>query len=230
MAKPLTLVPVPKLYLLTNDDEFELLYRKLETALATGLIGLLQIRRKQVLAMPNGQTLLYDEAVKIVALAAEYNVPVVINDDLTLAAQLGVGVHLGQQDGSISQAKQQLMPNTIIGRTCHGNVDLVKAAQDDGASYAAMGAVFASTTKPNANTLSRSQLIDGCQQGRDNSVNKSIDMCVIGGLTAENIGQLAGLPITYIAVVGDIMDLPLDRITKRCQEWQQALAEWQSPA
>ena len=46
----------PKLYLLTNDDPFELLYQKLETALATGSIALLQVRRKQTLALPNGQS------------------------------------------------------------------------------------------------------------------------------------------------------------------------------
>ena len=45
---------IPKLYLLTNDDEFELLYQKLDAALSTGLIVLLQIRRKQTLSLPDG--------------------------------------------------------------------------------------------------------------------------------------------------------------------------------
>ena len=212
----------PKLYLLTNDDGFELLYAKLEVALGTGMIGLLQIRRKKVLAQENGPAKLYDEAVKIVALAKKHHVAVVINDDINLAARLGVGVHLGQQDGSIAEAKQQLLPNQIIGRTCHGDVELVKDAKNDGADYAAMGAVFASNTKPNAATITRQQLIEGGSQ--------EIDICVIGGLTAENIKQLAGLPLTYIAVVGDIMDLPVDNIAKRCQEWQQALTLWNTPA
>lgn len=212
----------PKLYLLTNDDAFELLYSKLKIALGTGMIGLLQIRRKQILAQENGQAKLYDEAVKIVALAKKYNVAVVINDDIKLAARLGVGVHLGQQDGSIAEAKQQLLSNQIIGRTCHGKVKLVKEAQNDGADYAAMGAVFASNTKPNATTITRQQLIEGCSQ--------DIDICVIGGLTAENTKQLVGLPLTYIAVVGDIMDLPMDKIAMRCQQWQQALTLWNAPA
>lgn len=212
----------PKLYLLTNDDAFELLYAKLKIALGTGMIGLLQIRRKQILAQENGQAKLYEEAVKIVALAKKYNVAVVINDDIKLAARLGVGVHLGQQDGNISEAKQQLLPNQIIGRTCHGKVKLVKEAQNDGADYAAMGAVFASNTKPNATTITRQQLIEGCSQ--------DIDICVIGGLTAENTKQLVGLPLTYIAVVGDIMDLPMDKIAMRCQQWQQALTLWNAPA
>lgn len=212
----------PMLYLLTNDDKFDLLYAKLEVALATGTIGLLQIRRKQVLSQPNGQEKLYDEAVRIVALAKLHKVPVVVNDDIALAAKLGVGVHLGQKDGTINEAKQQLESNQIIGRTCHGDVELVKEARLTGATYAAMGAIFASSTKPTANIISRQQLVDGCQQ----TIHDDIDICVIGGLTAENVKQLKGLPITYIAVVGDILDLPINSIAQRCQEWQQALTDW----
>ena len=212
----------PKLYLLTNDDEFPILYCKLEAALATGLIALLQIRRKHVLSLPDGESTLYEEALKIVDLAKVYKVAVVVNDDISLAAKLGVGVHLGQQDGDISDARQYLAPNQIIGCTCHGDIELVKKAKNDGVSYAAMGAVFASATKPNANVISRQQLIDGCQQG--------IEICVIGGLTAENITELVGLPIAYVAVVGDIMDLPVYQIAARCQQWQQALNTWNVPA
>ena len=211
----------PRLYLLTNDDAFELLFAKLEIALATGVIALLQIRRKKVLAERQGQAKLYDEATQIIALAKKYQVKVIINDDIELAAKLGVGVHLGQGDGDIKEAQERLLPNQIIGRTCHGDVNLVKEAKNVGADYAAMGAVFASNTKPNAVTITRQQLIDGCQQ--------NIDICVIGGLTAENVTQLAGLPLTYIAVVGDIMDLPVDKIAARCQQWQQALHSWHAP-
>lgn len=212
----------PKLYLLTNDDEFELLYQKLEAALATGLIGLLQVRRKQVLQLPNGKLRLYEEASKIVDLARAHNVPVVINDDIELAAALGVGVHLGQQDGNIDDAKRRLAPNQVIGRTCHGDVALVKEAQNDGATYAAMGAIFTSTTKPNANIITRQHLTDGCQE--------DIKICVIGGLTADNVSELTGLPITYVAVVGDVMDLSVAQIANRCQQWQQAFSNWKTPA
>lgn len=221
MTQTPTVISTPKLYLLTNDDEFALLYRKLEAALATGFIALLQIRRKQILALPDGESRLYEEARQIVELAKAYNVPVVINDNIKLAAKLGVGVHLGQQDGEVTDAKDELQPNQVIGRTCHGKIELVEEAKNDGVSYAAMGAIFISNTKPNANIISRQQLIDGCQ--------KNIAICVIGGLTAENVTKLAGLPITYVAVVGDIMDLPVDQIAARCWQWQQAFSQWKTP-
>lgn len=222
MFQASAMAPAPKLYLLTNDDEFAVLYAKLEAALATGLVALLQIRRKKTLQAVNGKAKLYEEARQIVSLAKAHDVAVVMNDDTALAKKLGIGVHLGQQDGAIDDAKHYLAAEQIIGRTCHGDVALVEQAKKDGASYAAMGAVFASNTKPNAHVISRQQLIKGCQQG--------IDICVIGGLTAENITELAGLPIAYVAVVGDIMDLPVEKIAARCQQWQQALSRWQTPA
>lgn len=222
MFQASAMAPAPKLYLLTNDDEFAVLYAKLEAALATGLVALLQIRRKKTLQAVNGKAKLYEEAQQIVSLAKAHDVAVVMNDDVALAKKLGIGVHLGQQDGEINYAKITLAPSEIIGRTCHSDVDLVKQAKKDGASYAAMGAVFASNTKPNAHVISRQQLIEGCQQ--------EIDICVIGGLTAENIAELSGLPIAYVAVVGDIMDLRVEKIAARCQQWQQALSKWQAPA
>lgn len=215
-------LPVPKLYLLTNDDELPVLMAKLEIALATGAVHLLQIRRKQLLASKDGGAKLYQEALQIVALADKYKVKVVINDDIALAEKLGAGVHLGQSDGSIEAARQCLGSEPVIGRTCHDDVDLVIEAKRQGASYAAMGAIFGSTTKPNAQPIERSKLIAGCEQ--------EIDICVIGGLTAENIIQLQDLPIRYVAVVGDIMDWSVDKIAHRCQQWQQALSTWNAPS
>lgn len=218
MAQLINTSIAPQLYLLTNDDDFEILYQKLDAALATGSIALLQIRRKKTLSLVDGRLKLYEEAQKITELASTYDVPVVMNDDIELAAKLGIGVHLGQGDGDIRDARQSLTTTQIIGRTCHGSAGLVQEAKKDGASYAAMGAVFASTTKPNADVVLRQQIIEGCQQG--------IPICVIGGLTAENIVDLKDIPISLVAVVGDIMDLPAEKIAHRCYEWQQAFSQW----
>lgn len=218
LADSATMITHPQLYLLTNDDEFALLYQKLEIALATGAVSLLQVRRKQVLAQSNGREQVYSEAQQLLALATRYNVAMVMNDDIALAQQLGIGVHLGQGDGDVTMARQALGDQIIIGRTCHQSLDLVQAALQEGANYAAMGAVFASTTKPKAQIVSREALVAGAQQG--------IDLCVIGGITAENIGELRGMPIRYVAVVGDILNLPVTAIAARCELWQQELSHW----
>lgn len=206
----------PVLYLLTNDDPIALLLQKLEAAFATDVVGLLQIRRKGVLAQDEGRAQLLTEAKQIQALARQYDVPVLMNDDLDMAEQLGMGVHLGQGDGSVAEARQRLGDGVVIGRTCHDDVALVTAANQEGASYAAMGAVFASTTKPNAETLSVAQLVAA------NDV--PIDLCVIGGLSAENVGELAGVRIRYVAVVGDVMSLEVAQVAERCLQWRQALS------
>ena len=52
---------------------------------------------------------------------------------------------------------------------------------------------------------------------------------MIGGLTAENVSELVDLPIALVAVVGDIMDLPVADIAQRCHEWQQAFSKWKIP-
>lgn len=218
MTEPTKTNTVPQLYLLTNDDEFSLLYQKLEIALATGAVSLLQVRRKQVLTQPNGREQVYTEAQQLLALATRYNVALVMNDDIALAQQLGVGVHLGQGDGEVTVARQALGEQAIIGRTCHQSPDLVMAAFQEGASYAAMGAVFASTTKPEANIVSQEAIVTGAQQG--------IDLCVIGGITAENSRALRGLPIRYLAVVGDVLNHPVTAIATRCELWQQTLSHW----
>lgn len=208
----------PLLYLLTNDDAFELLQAKLEVALSSGVVSLLQIRRKQLLAQPQGRVEVLQESQKIIELANRYQVPVVMNDNIEWAQQLNIGVHLGQEDGSLVEARQRLGNKAIIGRTCHQSVALVKQAKLQGADYAAMGAVFSSATKPEAELVSRQQLIEGCQQG--------IDICVIGGISIDNISIIRGLPIRYIALVGDIMSLPVDKIAARCEAWRQVLTDW----
>ena len=208
----------PLLYLLTNDDDFDVLYQKLELVLATGIVSLLQIRRKRVLNQVDGRDTLYKESQKLIGLAQYYAVAVVMNDDVELAQQLGIGVHLGQDDGSVVQARQALGRQALIGRTCHQSVELVQVARQEGASYAAMGAVFTSSTKPDANVVSLDQLSKGCAE--------DIDVCAIGGITAENAQALRGLDIKYIAVVGDILNYPVSQIEQRCQSWQKVLQDW----
>ena len=119
------------LYLITNDDPLAVLLPKLDAALAPGAVKILQYRRKKVLKADQP-----DEVEQIKALCERHQVPFVINDDLALAAQFGLGVHLGQSDGEIRDAAQGLPPDAIIGRTCENSMQLAEQAIADGAGNA----------------------------------------------------------------------------------------------
>lgn len=84
-------------------------------------------------------------------LCKQYSAKLIINDDINLAKQCGAdGVHLGQGDGSPSQAREILGEQAIIGVTCHDSLELARQAVRDGASYIAFGRFFSSNTKPDA--------------------------------------------------------------------------------
>ncbi|MFA9203459.1 MAG: thiamine phosphate synthase [Flavobacteriales bacterium] len=200
-------------YLISNDDPLPVLLGKLDAALATGAIALLQYRRKQTEATEREA-----EARQLLALCQRYAVPLIINDDVALAERLGCGVHLGQSDGSVIEARQRLGQAAIIGRTCHDSLDFARQAVADGASYVAFGAVYASKTKPNAHVVSLTTLRHAKQQ-------LSLPICVIGGLTAENIQPCVDLGVDLYAVVSDVLSLPVDQVTIRLQAWQRALIQ-----
>ncbi|MPX29359.1 thiamine phosphate synthase [Moraxella catarrhalis] len=212
---------VPKLYLLTNDDELTTLLDKLERVFDTGAVSLLQVRRKSTLKLYDLATV-YREAEMIVSLANDYDIKVVMNDNLELASHFGTGLHLGQRDGSVRVAREILGDHVVIGRTCHTDIALFKEAKREGATYGAMGTAFASITKPRAKIISKDILKKACEF--------DFPLCVIGGITLENIHQLRdelnGAPIDYIAVTADIMGHSVDTIADKCLAWQQKLNTW----
>ena len=126
------------LYLITNDDPIQLLLEKLEAALSTKQVAILQYRRKKV-----AQSDQANEVKQIKQLCENYQTPFLINDDLDLAEQFSLGVHLGQSDGEISDAVQRLPHGVIIGRTCLNSIELAEKAIAEGASYVAFGAIYA---------------------------------------------------------------------------------------
>ncbi len=199
------------LYLITNEDYFVVLRPKLEMALRAG-IALLQYRRKQT---PKSQQ--EQEAREILALCNQYHVPLIINDDLALAEKLSCGLHLGQGDGSLIEARARLGASAIIGRTCHDSLSLAKQAADEGASYLAFGAVYTSTTKPNAQTVSLEVLVTAAEQF-------DLPICAIGGLTPENSEIVKATGVNLYAVVSDILDLPVSDIKDRIKLWQNSIS------
>ncbi|XID76060.1 thiamine phosphate synthase [Alkanindiges sp. WGS2144] len=195
------------LYLITNDDEFSLLQQKLQLALDAAPIALLQYRRKQVTGVDQ-----LAEIEQLIRLCQLYQVPLIINDQLEHARQFGCGLHLGQRDGSLPEARKILGDKVIIGRTCHASLELAKQAAEEGASYLAFGTVYPSASKPEAKEVSLAVL----QQARQYF---DVPVCAIGGLTVENSKPLVEAGLDLFAVIGDVLNLPLPQVAQRAQQW-----------
>ncbi len=197
------------LYLITNDDPIQLLLEKLDAALATRQVAILQYRRKKVDKADQPAEV---EHIKI--LCEKYQVPFVINDDLKLAAQFGLGVHLGQSDGEITDATSQLPEGVIIGRTCLNSLELAQKAIADGATYIAFGAVYATSTKPEAGNV-------GIEVIKQAAAQYDVPICAIGGLTVENSKPVIEAGADLCAVISDILGRSTAEIPARVQAWAQ---------
>lgn len=197
------------LYLITNDDPIQLLLEKLDAALATRQVAILQYRRKKI-----EKTDQPAEVEQIKLLCEKYQVPFVINDDLELAAQFGLGVHLGQSDGEITDAKSKLPQGVIVGRTCLNSLELAQKAITDGATYIAFGAVYATSTKPEAGNV-------GIEVIKQAAIQYDLPICAIGGLTVENSKPVIEAGADLCAVISDILGRSTAEIPARVQAWAQ---------
>jgi thiamine-phosphate pyrophosphorylase len=122
-------------------------------------------------------------------------VPLLINDDPELAQRSGAdGVHLGQQDTSIQEARALLGQQAIIGISCHNSLELAQQAQRQGADYVAFGRFFPSATKPHASPAELTVLSRAKQC-------LTIPIVAIGGITPENGGLLIATGADMLAVI-----------------------------
>ena len=197
------------LYLITNDDPLEVLLAKLEGAFSNGGIAVLQYRRKKVTKEDQVYEVEYMKA-----LCAEYAVPFVINDDLEMAVKYGVGVHLGQDDGSIADAAAQLPQGVLIGCSCNNSLELAEQAIAEGANYVAFGAIYATDTKPEAGNI-------GLETLKQAKAKLNVPICAIGGLTVENSDVVITAGADLCAVISDILGRPMNHIPERLDEWSE---------
>ena len=132
------------------------------------------------------------------AICAERGVAFIVNDSIGLAKRIGAdGVHLGQSDGTVADARERLGRDAQIGVTCHGSRHLAMEAGDAGADYVAFGAFFPSTTK---DTEHRAEL-DVLTWWRE---LMEIPCVAIGGITPENCGPLVEAGADFLAVSGAV--------------------------
>ena len=183
-----------RLYLVTNryQDSLESFLEKIETACRSG-VTIVQLREKNLTTNQY-----YQLAKQVKEITDAYQVPLIIDDrlDVCLAVD-AAGLHIGDDELPVSVARQVLGPEKILGVTAK-TVKRALEAEEGGANYLGTGAIFPTTTKENAPITLISTLKTICQR-------VAIPVVAIGGLTSENIDQLAATGIAGVAVVRDLM-------------------------
>jgi thiamine-phosphate pyrophosphorylase len=180
-----------RLYLITPPriDDLAEFGRTLAHALDAGDVAALQIRLKDA----------PDEVVAaavdvLMPIAQARGVAVILNDRPDLASRLGCdGVHLGQDDMPLAQARKIMGANAMIGVTCNDSLHLAMEAAEGGADYVAFGAFYPTTTKE-APTRADPELLTGWQ------ADMVIPCVAIGGITVETAAGLAAAGADFLAV------------------------------
>lgn len=171
------------------------LSQQVEEALQGG-VTMLQLREKDL-----EQDAFLEEAFAVKALCRRFGVPFLIDDDVPLALRCGAdGVHVGQSDMEAGEVRARIGPDKILGVSVQ-TVSQAVLAQEAGADYLGVGAVFSTSTKLDADTVSFDTLRKICAA-------VDIPVVAIGGINTENLLELSGSGIAGVAVVSAIFAAP----------------------
>ena len=174
--------------LITEED-----FRQSVEAALQGGTRVIQYRDKS-----DNQNKRHQQASLLRALCDQYHAICIINDDIELARAVNAhGVHLGKDDFSLRHARQVLGENAIIGVSCYNDLNRAIEAENYNADYVAFGAIFSSSTKPDAKVAGLDIIAQAKQQ-------LSIPVCTIGGITQENIRQVIQQGADMAAVISGI--------------------------
>lgn len=159
----------------------------------------------------------FDEFVKsareIKAVTDKYKIPFVINDNVEVALSVDAdGVHVGQSDLAVKNVRDKIGEHKILGVSAHTVEQAVKA-QESGADYIGVGAVFSTTTKGDADNVTFDTLKKICSA-------VSIPVVAIGGISNKNIMELSGSGVDGVAVISAIFAKPdIERATRELLEF-----------
>lgn len=179
------------LYAITDSQLIpaEALVEQVAAAIAGGAV-IIQYRDKRLRAAVREQ-----QAARLLTLCRMQGVVFIINDDITLAATVGAdGVHLGEHDASVQQARGQLGEHAIIGVSCYNSLDRAMDAVKAGADYVAFGRFFPSNSKPDAVTVEPELLLQARRQC-------SLPIVAIGGITPDNGATLIAAGADCLAAI-----------------------------
>ena len=183
------------LYLITPDDADTARLRERVSAVIHHATWL-QYRNKSADA-----ALRATQARALQPLCREAGVPLIINDDPRLARECGAdGVHLGEDDGGIAQARELLGEAAIIGASCYDDIGRAARMAAAGADYLAFGAFFPSSSKNTTRRATPTLLQEARALGRP--------LVAIGGITADNAPALVAAGADLLAVIGGVFDAP----------------------
>ena len=144
---------------------------------------------------------LRDAGTRLRDACAETGVAFIVNDDARLAHALHAdGLHLGEHDGGIAEARTLLGDAAIIGVSCYDDLQRARDAAAAGADYIAFGAFFPSSTKPDARRAAPALLRDSASLG--------LPRVAIGGITPDNARALVVAGADLLAVISGVFDAP----------------------
>ena len=176
-----------------------------------GGVTMLQLREKHL-----DEAHFLEEAKELQTLCRSWHVPFLINDNVEIALAMGAdGVHVGQSDMAAGDVRKKLGDDKIIGVSAQ-TVEQALLAEKAGADYLGVGAVFPTSSKDDANEVTYETLKAICSA-------VSIPVVAIGGITQENVHQLAGSGICGAAVISAIYAKP--NIKKAAAELKKAVKE-----
>jgi len=184
-----------QLYLISPLDVTGDFPQRLERALdaGPGLVTAFQFRVKDIDQHEAARL-----AEPLQAICAARDVAFIVNDDVALAKRLGAdGVHLGQGDGDVRDAREELGREAQIGVTCHASRHLAMEAGEGGADYVAFGAFFDSTTKASEHRP-EPEILEWW------STVFEIPCVAIGGITPANCAPIVAAGADFLAVSGAV--------------------------
>ena len=138
------------------------------------------------------------EAQALLTVCREHEVPLIINDDVDLAVEVGAdGVHLGREDAPLDEVRVRAGPRAILGMSCYDSLERALAAEQAGADYVAFGSFFASPSKPKA-ARAPLELLRTARQ------RLNVPCCAIGGITPDNGALLVAAGADMLAVISGL--------------------------
>ena len=169
------------------------IFEQVECALKGG-VTCVQLREKYLC----GEDFL-EEAVRMKEICSAYGVPLIINDDISVALRSGAdGIHVGGMDAPVKKVRAAVGPDKIVGASCYGDLNLARSATHDGATYVAFGGFYPSRVKKYPVTTPLDIVSEWKKEQPD------MPVCVIGGMDVEKGAPLVAKGAEMVAVVSGV--------------------------